>query len=87
MLNVVRDNPDKEWVYHLLSINPYRTSGFVRDNPDKDWNYHLLLQKRTTLLREYLIIEKIKNIITYFKTTITKELTITHHKREQINSV
>ena len=33
---IVRDNPDKEWKYDLLSLNPNITSEILIQNPEKE---------------------------------------------------
>ena len=38
----VCDNPDKNWKFDLISINPNITWDIIQDNPDKDWNWTLL---------------------------------------------
>jgi hypothetical protein len=38
-MDIVKNNPDKEWNYDWLSINPNITWKIVQNNPDKEWNY------------------------------------------------
>ena len=38
----IKENPDKDWNYNALSLNPNITWEIVQSNPDKKWNYHFL---------------------------------------------
>ena len=38
----IKENPDKDWNYINLSLNPNITWEIVQSNPDKPWNYKCL---------------------------------------------
>jgi hypothetical protein len=38
----VKDNPDKHWDWHGLSMNPNITFDIVHENIDKPWDYGVL---------------------------------------------
>lgn len=40
----ILENPDKDWNYKFMSLNPNLTFEIVQANPDKDWDYEYLIQ-------------------------------------------
>ena len=38
----IKNNPDKNWKYKCLSLNPNITWKIVQENPDKPWDYYEL---------------------------------------------
>jgi len=39
------DNPDKDWNWHTLSVNPNITWKNFQNNPDKPWDFRCILFK------------------------------------------
>ncbi len=40
--DLVRDNPNKSWVWHYISRNPNITWDIIQNNPDKPWNWQYI---------------------------------------------
>jgi len=38
----IKDNPDKPWDWHYLSLNSSITMDNIKDNPDKPWDWEYL---------------------------------------------
>jgi len=38
-MEIVRDNPDKPWVWEFISANSNITWEIIQDNPDKPWSW------------------------------------------------
>ena len=75
--DIIKSNPhpnDKEWDYKYLSVNPNITWNIFQSssNDSKKWSYNSLFRVINFFNNSY--VEKIKNIISHFKTNITEEL-------------
>jgi hypothetical protein len=86
--DIVKENLDKPWNYYFLSGNPNITLEIIQSNPkpfpmterngkcmsnrSKHWDCHRVLANTNFI--DYIVIEKIRNIISHFRTNITEEL-------------
>ena len=68
----ILDNPDKEWDYGRLSINPNITWDIVKSNPDKPWDYDILYQNAMSLSKENFIRKKLQE--DFSKSELKREL-------------
>jgi hypothetical protein len=73
--DIVKNNPHKAWDYKMLSCNPNITWDIVRENPDKPWDYNLLWSNEQLTYKK-LFIEKVSDIMKYFKNNVVEELMI-----------
>lgn len=44
-ISLIQQNPDEDWDYKSLSLNPNITWEIVQQNPDKQWDYKSLSKK------------------------------------------
>ena len=40
LMDIINKNPDKEWDWYFISMNPNITWDIIESNPDKPWDWY-----------------------------------------------
>ena len=63
----IQENPDKPWIWEVISSNPNITMDIIRDNPDKPWHWEAISENEFQKEKQLFIEDAYKKYIAAYK--------------------